>query len=131
MRNATTDYEKAIKNALLKEYPGITLISCWFHFCQALAKYAKKIKGFRKFVKDVDAALRLYHKLLCLPLMRADNIRTAFKLLKEEALKLKKNYLHTIPELHRTSNNGKVQNLFPCIWNPNGRTIPWNLITQR
>lgn len=85
-KKATTDYETAIKNALMKQYPGIQLISCWFHFCQALAKNAKKIKGFLKFIKDDDGARRVYHKLMCLPLMRFDNIRAAFKLLKEEAL---------------------------------------------
>lgn len=89
-KKATTDYEKAMKNALLKQYPGIKLISCWFHFCQALAKNAKKIKGFKAFLKENDAAMRMYRKLMCIPLMRADNIRAAFKLLKEEALKLNK-----------------------------------------
>lgn len=89
-KKATTDYEKAIKNALRKLFPGIKLVSCWFHYCQALAKNAKKIKGFRKFIKNDDAASRIYRKLMCLPLMRADNIPAAFKLIKEEAIHLNK-----------------------------------------
>lgn len=89
-KKVTTDYERATKNALAKLYPGIKIISCWFHFCQALAKNAKKIKGFKKYLKQNDAALRVYRKLMCLPLMRADNILAAFKMIKEEALKLNK-----------------------------------------
>lgn len=87
---ATTDYEKALRNAIRKKYSLIKLIGCWFHFCQALRRKASKISGFLRYIKNHDDARKVYHKLMCLPLMRSDSISAAFELLKKEACTISK-----------------------------------------
>lgn len=34
----TVDYETALQNALRKVFPGCDIVSCWFHFAQAVKK---------------------------------------------------------------------------------------------
>lgn len=38
----TTDYEKAMKNALRSCFPSSKLVSCWFHYTQAIRKKVSK-----------------------------------------------------------------------------------------
>lgn len=80
-----TDFEKGLRNALKLQYPNARLLGCWFHFSQALHKRAKKIRGFRNFIKSNENARKLYKKLKNLPLMEENNIILAFALLKAES----------------------------------------------
>lgn len=82
-----TDYERGLKNALKKIFPNAKLISCWFYYAQAVHRRASKIKGFFKLLRSNETAKNLFHKFICLPLMRADCIKAAFALLKQESLK--------------------------------------------
>lgn len=78
----TTDYEKAMRNGLKSVYKNALLVACWFHFCQALRRKCSKIPDFFKHVSSNEAADRLFHKFLALPLLPSDKIREGFAMLK-------------------------------------------------
>lgn len=90
----TTDFERAMRNALKKQYPDAKLISCWFHFTQAIFKRAKKISGFLKFLKSDDTAKKLFRKFSLLPLIREDTILMAFQSFKNESIKFGSRFSH-------------------------------------
>lgn len=83
--SVTTDFEKALRNALRSVYPNTQLIGCWFHYAQALRRKVKKIAGFAKFLKETPGAKKLYQKFVNLPLIRSDKISLAVALFKKEA----------------------------------------------
>lgn len=83
--SVTTDFEKALRNALKMIYPNVQLIGCWFHYAQALRRKVKKITGFAGFLKSNLAAKKLYRKFVNLPLIRSDKIWFAIELFKNEA----------------------------------------------
>lgn len=56
----TTDFEVAMRNALHKICPTATLIACWFHFNQAVKRYASQIPGFSAFLKGNDEANKIF-----------------------------------------------------------------------
>lgn len=80
-----TDYERAMRSALRKIYPGAELYNCWFHYCQALRRHANAIPGFVPAVRSNMGALEIYGKFLCLPLLPAAKIEGAFTIIKAEA----------------------------------------------
>lgn len=52
----TTDYEKAMRNGLKAVYKNVLLVSCWFHYCQALRRRCSKIKDFFNYIASNEAA---------------------------------------------------------------------------
>lgn len=80
-----TDYERAMRSALRKIYPGAEQYACWFHYCQALRRHANAIPGFVPAIRSNMGALEMYGKFLCLPLLPAAKIDEAFNLIKAEA----------------------------------------------
>lgn len=78
----TTDYEKAMRNAIKSVYTNATLISCWFHYCQALRRKCSKIKHFFVCAAKNETVERIFHKFLALPLLPPSKIQEAFDLLK-------------------------------------------------
>lgn len=92
-----TDFERAMRNALRKQYPRVHLFTCWFHFCQAAKRHASQIPTFMAAIRQDKAAATIYHKFLCLPLLPADDIEAAYYELALEAkacnAKLFKNFL--------------------------------------
>lgn len=80
----TTDFEKGLRNALRLMYPETKMLGCWFHFCQCLRRRVRSL-GLSSFLKSNAAARKVYHKLLCLPLIRSDCIEAAFEQLVVEA----------------------------------------------
>lgn len=52
----TTDYERAMRNALRKLYPTAALFACYFHYCQALKRRASQTAGFVKFIQSNEKA---------------------------------------------------------------------------
>lgn len=78
-----TDYEAAIKKALRIVYPGVKLIGCWFHYCQALRRNtSKKFRHLLLFIRQSKQASRVYHKFMALPLLPDHLIQKAFEQLK-------------------------------------------------
>lgn len=88
----TTDYEIAMRNALRQHSPDAEAIVCWFHFTQAVKRYASKIAGFVIFLRSEETgnAMNIFRKFLCLPLLPEANISSIFELLKEEAFTINK-----------------------------------------
>lgn len=35
-RSCMSDYEYAIKNAVMQVFDGIKMLHCWFHYCQVI-----------------------------------------------------------------------------------------------
>lgn len=86
----TTDYEVAPRNALAKLYPDSIIVTCWFHFTQAVKKNASKISGFTQYLQSNADALKIYYKLQCIPLLPPENISLAFQELQNEAIAIDK-----------------------------------------
>lgn len=79
-----TDYETSMRNALHFVYPEAQLFACWFHFCQACRKRVSMLKMMPDISAE-DQLRRLYYKFLCIPLLPAEKIVEAFRLLSLEA----------------------------------------------
>lgn len=77
-----TDYESGLRKALKEMYPTAKMVSCWFHFCQAVRRKCSKIPNFFAKIQKNEAAERLFLKFLALPLLPADKILEAFNMLK-------------------------------------------------
>lgn len=88
----STDYETAMRNALADAFPEAQGVACWFHFTQAVKRYASQIPEFFKYVQAEgnEEAQKIYYKLLCLPLLPAKHIVATFDALKREAFDLNK-----------------------------------------
>lgn len=86
----TTDYEKAMRNALSKINPIARMYACHFHFCQAVKRRATKIDGLVNFIRTNIKAESIYYRLMSLPLLPSNFIMATFEQLKNEVLELKK-----------------------------------------
>lgn len=86
----TTDYEKAMRNAIRNLYPEIKLVACWFHFAQAVKKNSSQINGFVRFLRGNKLAEDLYYKFQCIPLLPANYISSTYETLKREAYAIDK-----------------------------------------
>lgn len=77
----TTDYEVAMRNALQKLDPQANKFACYFHFCQACNCFICYFVSLGIFF-----LLRsIYYRLLCLPLLPAEHIKSCFRKLRREA----------------------------------------------
>lgn len=96
----TTDYERAMRQALKALMKKIkaeaenntdqrclqfetSFRCCWFHFCQAVKRRGSKIAAFFDVVRKVPDLLRIYYKLLSLPLLPARIIDEMFQKLRD------------------------------------------------
>lgn len=87
-----TDFEKAIRNALLAVVPNAKLASCRFHYAQACKRRAATKNGqMVQLCRADEKAARLYYKLLALPLLPAINIQPAFNIIKQQVQSLGEN----------------------------------------
>lgn len=80
------DYEKALRNGFASVVPQAKFLGCWFHFCQAVKRQAMKMFTLMKLIRSDKDDERLYYKLLCLPLLPADKICSAFETIKKDNL---------------------------------------------
>ena len=74
-----------MRNALRKLHPDLKIFGCWFHFCQAVKRQAKKLNELAIQINQNKSAQLIYHKLLSLPLLPPKEINTAFHILCTEA----------------------------------------------
>lgn len=86
----TTDYELAMKNAIRSLFPKTRLVSCWFHFVQAVRKHMSQMKSLFDLIRKCERARKIYYKLQSIALLRPDLIENAFYAIKAEALSFNK-----------------------------------------
>jgi MULE transposase domain len=74
-RLATSDFEQAIRGALVKVWPTIELVGCNFHFCQCLRRKAASMPALSTKITGGTLhhrALVMFMRLSLLPLPRVD-----------------------------------------------------------
>lgn len=86
----TTDYETAMRNALVKVNPNARMVACHFHYCQALKRRASQTDGFVTLIKINKEAESIYYRLMDLPLLPAEFIPDISEELQREAFHLNK-----------------------------------------
>lgn len=74
---AVSDFEKAIRLALMKVWPNIQCFGCYFHFCQAITRKADQLglipKRVNRNARDPRfIGIQLFKRLALLPLPRID-----------------------------------------------------------
>lgn len=84
----TSDYERAMRNALKKLYPTAQFYACYFHYTQAVKRRLSQLPGLLELIHGDELARSIYKRAQCLPLLPADYIPDAFKGLVSEAAKL-------------------------------------------
>ena len=72
-----TDFEKAIHNAFLSEFPRISIKDCFFHFTQAVWKNIADF-GLRKLYIDNSAFTKWLKKFMCLAFVPIDRVQDGF-----------------------------------------------------
>lgn len=73
--SCTSDFEQAIRLALLEVWPNIRRIGCNFHYCQSLRRHARSIQTLApNLVPGLihHKALKMFMRLSLLPLERID-----------------------------------------------------------
>lgn len=88
------DFEKAMRKALLrilKKYNSdMMILSCWFHFCQALRRKLSQMPALFEKVKSDETYRTIFHRFQCLPLLPLHYIEESFRSLSKATLKLNK-----------------------------------------
>lgn len=77
-----TDFEIPMRNGLSELYPETTLLTCWFHFTQAVKKRAMQTTQFYPYIRTHEDAAAIYYKLMSLPLLPPNLIMEQFQKLK-------------------------------------------------
>lgn len=85
-KSFTSDYETAMRNALRACYPDSELVSCWFHYCQAIRRKASQLPAFFELIRTNTSARKLYFKFQALALLEESAIENAFVQLKRLTL---------------------------------------------
>lgn len=99
------DFEKAMRTGLNRVLSSIdsdmSVLGCWFHFCQALRRYLAKLLQLFEKVKRDERYYAIFRRIQCLPLLPLHHIEISFKKVSKDALKLDKelfspfiNYFH-------------------------------------
>lgn len=84
----TTDYEVAMRSALVTINRTAKYYACHFHFAQACKRRASQNEGFTALVRSNSDAESIYYRL-CLPLLPVAHIIPAFQEIQTEARALK------------------------------------------
>lgn len=80
-----------MRNALSKMFPAAEMISCYFHYTQAIKRSVSKLPDMLEAIKSDEKAKSIYYRVLCLPLLPAEHIEIKFKDLCNEAKLLDSN----------------------------------------
>lgn len=82
------DFEKAERLAISKLNSGITILGCWFHFCQALRRKLASMGELFELVRKDERAKTIFSQFQCLPLLPSAVIEETFKELAKKALRV-------------------------------------------
>lgn len=77
-----TDFELAMRKVIADVFPGVKLLTCWFHFTQAAKKWAMQTLQLIPNIRKYTEAAEIYYKLLSLPLLPPEHIMEQFQILK-------------------------------------------------
>lgn len=80
---AWIDYEWALRHAIVKSYPNLVLKAFWYQFCLAIRRKCKMVPDFYETIWSNNPASSHFHQLLCLPLLKANDILEGFNILKQ------------------------------------------------
>lgn len=94
-KSFTTDYEKALKNAIRSCFPSSKRVSCWFHYTQAVRKKVSKLPSLFHLIRTNPDVAKLYFKFQSLPLLRHDFIESAFESLDKDVFIPFVDYFHS------------------------------------
>lgn len=84
----TSDYELAMRNAIIKLFPHAKMYACYFHYTQAVKRRASQLREVMIEIQNDELARSIYQRCQCLPLLTAQHILDAFRDLVSESSKL-------------------------------------------
>ena len=88
------DFDSAMRGAVKAEFPGCHLYGCYFHYTQALWKYARGPKvGLATELRKKDSAWKMLVRFTALPLLPPHEISSTFDNLASQALALDQRFL--------------------------------------
>lgn len=79
-----TDFEGGLRKAISIVYPNCLIRGCWFHYSQAIRKKVRSC-NLLKTIKSDSEANRVYHMIMCLPLLPSENFLDGFNFIKNRA----------------------------------------------
>lgn len=79
-----TDFEGGLRKSIEEQYPRANLRGCWFHFCEAVRRNAKRFGLSALFKDDIEAKL-IFKSLLCIPLLPENLIIDGYNQIKKRA----------------------------------------------
>lgn len=85
-----TDWEIAMRNAILQLFPDAEMVACYFHHTNAVKKHVQQSPELRKLIEDDANAKSIYFRLLVVPLLPPEYIIDVVKQLRHEALRIHK-----------------------------------------
>lgn len=71
-----SDFERALRNAIIEVFPNVTLHGCWFHYTQAIMKNTRKHLPIA--VRNEEHIKSWVMSVMSIPLLPATNIHGAF-----------------------------------------------------
>lgn len=83
-----TDYEEGMRLAIKEMWKDVDIRGCWFHFCRAILKRARKL-GMMKLLNRKPKAWIIIRSLMSLALLTADRINEGYKAIKCYANKIR------------------------------------------
>lgn len=98
------DYEKAMrramKNVLQSSGSNMTVLGCWFHYCQALRRKVSKMPNLFENIRKYEKYSHLFRRFQCLPLLPLQYIDQLFRSLAKEALRLNSDLFATFVDYY-------------------------------
>ena len=77
------DYEMAMWNAMRAVWVNARVRGCWFHFCQCIYRKVQALKLVKSFYEHYQVQ-KMVKRLMCLPLIDANNIPMVFDRLRDD-----------------------------------------------
>lgn len=74
-----SDFEPALRNAIMEVYPACQIRGCYFHFVQAVRRNMAKLSELYKIITSDSDKRKLFHMFLALPLLPLGMIFEGFE----------------------------------------------------
>lgn len=91
------DYDRAMRDAVAAEFPEARIYGCWFHFSQALTKYASRPHvGLAKAIKIRGPIRRRFLPFTSLALLPPGEIPAVFEELAQQAIQVDQRFVQFV-----------------------------------